>query len=1159
MGRGRWLQSASARALALVFTLGVAGPALAQVETAPPAPNNATTTPALTTQPEASPPPAPSEDETSATSEVEEVVVTGSLIAGLREDAPIPIQVISQEELENRGSPTAVDLVKSLNVVGGVVAGEFNRFNLYPVNFATVNLRGLGANRTVVLFNGRRFAEQFGAQTGRATNINQIPNAAIGRVEIVTEGGATTYGADAVGGVINYITRSGFDGLEVTGFYRAISDSDGDYGADILWGRKFDNGDALVSVSWDNRSQLLARDRDWADRPYLENNTASTWSAASNPGAYTFDVAGATPGTFTSITNTAAAVGNRYVGDRQMGVTGVVRDPACAAVGGFAGWNAAVNPVCYFQVESFDELATPVSTYNVYGELNFDLAENLRFHGELGYYASTVDAATHPSDANFAGLGLPREGFFSVSGANPAVAALLGQTTNSNGTTAFTAAQIAAITSGGRVRLSSWRPFAQGGNPLFGERDRQKIDTKQFRIAGALQGELPEFMGTEVSYDAGLTYTRTYYNQRVNDMLVDRLQNALNGLGGFNCNGIRAGLPGSTCQWFNPFSSGVAENIYRDLPNPYYVGTGNYAGYTPGQGLQNDPNLVRWLYTELYGNRYYDQFAADVVFKAQTGIELPGGPVALAAGAQYRYNRVTEESDPLSNLNTTPCSPINIVPPATTCTGSGGNLVFGRQASVHGVSRAPNTREYPVVALFGEANLPILDRLTLSAAGRYEKFYSDLTDVHVDVFVPSVSAKYQVLDWVAVRGTWGETFQQISPPRDDPATIGSQATTVSSVNGSFNIGGLAEPTFNTANYPNVGVQPETGTNYNVGVLFNVGNFRANIDYFNIQIEDYARTLTVGNVVSALVQPGAVGPNALINCSSPLLQPQEGLGGNPYVRLNGPCVQGTSTLTSASGGLASTVAASRGTVSYFGGTRQVNGGTFQTSGLDMSASYTFEDVLGGRLTLSADATQVLEYTLSDFLVFGVKVANGYDGVGFLNVSSDRGTGPVSEWRGSVGANFRLGRHNLNVTTRFASSLINDSLTLFTETPALNANIGDAAGQIACPATDPNPQVPPNPNGAGSATYGSDVTLTPTQIATGYCAFQNYVNNLGREIPNTTVTDVTYRVDLPWDSTLTLSVFNLLNDDPEFNRAKFSYDTSTGSPLGRNVKIQFVKRF
>ena len=132
-------------------------------------------------------PPAAKPAGTTATTEIEEVVVTGSLIKGTPTDTAMPVEVTNLEQLRNMGTPTNIDFVKTLTE-SGQVAGETNRYNAFPIGAATINLRDIGSRFTLVLFNGRRFPEQYSVAVGRFNNIAWIPNQAIGRVETLKEG-----------------------------------------------------------------------------------------------------------------------------------------------------------------------------------------------------------------------------------------------------------------------------------------------------------------------------------------------------------------------------------------------------------------------------------------------------------------------------------------------------------------------------------------------------------------------------------------------------------------------------------------------------------------------------------------------------------------------------------------------------------------------------------------------------------------------------------------------------------------------------------------------------------------------------------------------------------------------------------------------------------
>ncbi|MDO9249178.1 MAG: TonB-dependent receptor plug domain-containing protein, partial [Phenylobacterium sp.] len=114
--------------------------------------------------------------------EVAEVIVTGSYIRGTPEDAALPVDVLSAQDLQKQGSPAMVDIIKSIPGVQSVL-GEANQFaSQATTGSGNINLRGLGAIRTLVLMNGRRLA---GSPGGSGVDTNLLPSAAIGRIEVL--------------------------------------------------------------------------------------------------------------------------------------------------------------------------------------------------------------------------------------------------------------------------------------------------------------------------------------------------------------------------------------------------------------------------------------------------------------------------------------------------------------------------------------------------------------------------------------------------------------------------------------------------------------------------------------------------------------------------------------------------------------------------------------------------------------------------------------------------------------------------------------------------------------------------------------------------------------------------------------------------------------
>lgn len=1157
--------------------------------------------------------------------EVEQVVVTGTFLRGTPATAVVPVESVNLEELRDRGSPSNVDFVKGLSEIGSV-AGEANRLNAFAIGAASINLRNLGSQRTVVVFNGRRFPEQYSFSVGRFNNINQIPNAAIGRVEVLKDGGATTYGADAVGGVVNYITRRNLNGVEVSANYRYIKDSDGDYDGSISLGKVEDKWNVMGVLGYQKRSELDLPTRAWALRPYLYN--PSGWNTNGQPGAFEFQInnvgaaggtasttatmsgfgviaaapipsgAGATGGNQTLAT-VAGAGGlgftQQYVGNRQIGATGIIRDPACNALGGYAGWSATPSAVCYAQFNYLSNLVENQETWQGYAEANYEFSPKFKLHGEFTYYgldipripidngggllnsfpllrtndtpsgqlvaSATTGALLGSTQTVPSVLGATTPAYF-VSGFNPAVTNMLGLLKNADGTSAYTAGQIQAIgapttiggatVSAGRVALPSgaWKIFGVGGNPIYGETDFQHNHSAQYRYTVDFSGDLGKILGGNWDWDFAFTHNTLDYYLDATDILVDRLQSALNGFGGRACNGIRANVAGSTCQFFNPFSTSIAQNIFTGATNPYFVGTGSFAGYKPGQGLQNDPDLIRWMYVPvgLHRSSTYDIF--DAVLRGDLDYHLwSKEPIQLAAGLQYReLHEISDLTDFADEFNN-PCATAGLIIPGCTQTSP---LVYRRGANISGFVRDYD-RRYPVESAFAEMKVPVTDKLNLQVSTRYEKFISDVGGKDNEVVVSQGAARYQALPWLAFRATAGQTFTQVNPPAPASPILGA-ATTTPQAQG-------ANAQYTPVNYANTAVKPETGFNYNLGAIIQVGDITATIDYYDIKINDLIRAQTTAQLLQAITVPGTIGTGALANCSSDLATaPQPLLGGNPFiVRAAGaqPCVQGSTTVAQY---------IQNGTINFFGSQGQqtalVNGGSLETAGIDLNVSWRRANVLGGDVSLAGDVTYITRYKQGDYVVSGITVAPGYDsGIGTLGAGPGHNGQRVAQFRGSITGNYRLGRHNFNWRTSVISSELNDDQNLFTAQNTTNSNIPNALGFVvpggACAGLQ---TTPPVPTAGGTGTYGSvGVNLGATGTPVGFDACQNTAIITGTKIPASFTSDFTYRLTLPAQTTASVSIQNVFDTDPKFSRDAINYDAFSGSPLGRTVRLGITKKW
>lgn len=225
---------------------------------------------------------AQAQQQTAAEAEIEEIVVTGSRLAGTNLTSPVPVFQVGAEEIDVRG---AIRIEDVLNVMPQVVTAQTSEVGNGATGTSTLNLRGLGSVRTLVLVDGKRLP--FGSPQSSPANLDIIPTQLIERVDIVTGGASAVYGADAVGGVANFILKDDFEGIEIdsqVGFHQTPNDnefmeaitassgietpessSDGrDVFATFLLGANTpDNkGNVTAFVSYQNQNLITQGDRD---------------------------------------------------------------------------------------------------------------------------------------------------------------------------------------------------------------------------------------------------------------------------------------------------------------------------------------------------------------------------------------------------------------------------------------------------------------------------------------------------------------------------------------------------------------------------------------------------------------------------------------------------------------------------------------------------------------------------------------------------------------------------------------------------------------------------------------------------------------------------------------------------------------------------------
>jgi iron complex outermembrane receptor protein len=251
----------------ILTTLAVGVPAMAQDTT------SATAPAATPTAPEA----APADTST-------EIVVTGSRIRKSEFNSAAPVQVITAEKSSMSGMIDAAQILQSSSIASG--SGQINNtFTGYIVDggdgINTLSLRGLGAQRTLVLINGRRMPPAGVGGTVGPVDLNFIPQSMVSRYEILKDGASSIYGSDAVAGVVNIITTKNYDGfhMEASGL-KSEKDGADSYTASAMYGKTFDKGGILISGEYYEQKELTYRDRKGLACPQLLRTSTADGSRA---------------------------------------------------------------------------------------------------------------------------------------------------------------------------------------------------------------------------------------------------------------------------------------------------------------------------------------------------------------------------------------------------------------------------------------------------------------------------------------------------------------------------------------------------------------------------------------------------------------------------------------------------------------------------------------------------------------------------------------------------------------------------------------------------------------------------------------------------------------------------------------------------------------
>jgi iron complex outermembrane receptor protein len=321
---------------------------------------------------------------------MQRVEVTGSSIKRATAETASPVQVVSREDLAKSGKGTVAEYLQTLTADGaGSLPTGFG--NGFAAGSTAISLRGLGATSTLVLLNGRRMAPFARADDGQKsfTDLSTVPMEAVERIEILKDGASSTYGADAIAGVVNIILRKDFTGLVLKAEGGESKYRDGEMGkASMTWGKgDLDNDGFNVMTNVEVYTNHELKNKDRADREWIGHGDIRPWGYAAN---------------------SQFAAGYLTPGAASPGPTGALRDPKTGnyvALPGCPQFSPVVNqdPAggCLWYQDQFRSMQPQIDGFNLYARGTKNLEGGLQLYAEAGYSSrNTSFTLTPPSTSS---------------------------------------------------------------------------------------------------------------------------------------------------------------------------------------------------------------------------------------------------------------------------------------------------------------------------------------------------------------------------------------------------------------------------------------------------------------------------------------------------------------------------------------------------------------------------------------------------------------------------------------------------------------------------------------------------------------------------------------------------------------------------------------
>ena len=787
-----------------------------------------------------------------------EIIVTGSLIQNPNLVSATPVNVTTADQIELRQSNTAEEVLRELP---GVVANIGSAVNNGNGGAAFVDLRGLGASRNIVLLDGNRIAPS--GLLGRV-DLNNIPLALIERVDALTGAAVTTYGADAITGVVNFITKRDFSGAELTASNQITEKGDGNvFRVDATIGANFEDGrgNAVLSIGYQQADPVYQGARDFSVVQVDSYSGGASGSATSIPSRFsgTRGLAGAVPNRLSQFLDTGATAPNpNFDPTAPVSATNPATLPVLAPqTGGAANGpvrqvNAAgqaVNTFQTFNFNPFNVFQTPFERFNIFGQANYELSDEFEVYTRGLFSKNTVSTVIAPSGSfggnvtvNLNNPFLPaalRNQFCAfnvaptVSGLNAAGASVSGQTAY---TPRFSQAECdAAATATGRTIVNAAGQTV--ANP-----DYREVTTALSRRTTEVGARISDYQTTifdyrlgfrgaitdQVNWDVSGSYGESENIQTIQGYtLQSRFQQGTL---------VDGTLANPVCQ--NPAGGCVPVNIFGP--------EGSISPAAAGFLQENSTTINRTSLAQ-----------ARAIVSGTLPVSSPFAVegIGFALGGEFRKYQAQQSSDLLAK---TPGE----------LGGAGG--------------AAPDIDGgFNVYEAYGEIIAPLIEdrpffkSLTLEAGARYSDYSID-GGAGFDTFTYKGAGSWEPVDGIKIRGNYSRAVRApniselftplntvltnlgVDPCAGDAPLGNANLRAVCLAQGApvGTIGSIEDPTAAQVNITaggNLNVRPEKANTYTAGVVIQpsfVPGLSISADYYNIKVKGLIASPLPGDLIGA---------------------------------------------------------------------------------------------------------------------------------------------------------------------------------------------------------------------------------------------------------------------------------------------------------------------